>query len=88
MSEKVIYVVMKGLWMKGKMISVLERAMDKLDKGMIIAAVICYYAVNEQTVSFIEKCEDYVRGSFKASHASVANICCVSRRGPLSREDG
>jgi hypothetical protein len=46
-SEKVIYVVMNGLWMKGKMLSVLERAMDKLDKGMIITTVICHYAVNE-----------------------------------------
>jgi hypothetical protein len=53
-SEKVIYAVMKGLWMKGKTIYVLERAMDKLDKGIIIAIVICHYAVNEQAVRFIE----------------------------------
>jgi hypothetical protein len=38
---------MKGLWMKGKAISVLETALDKLDKGIIVAAVICHCAVNE-----------------------------------------
>jgi hypothetical protein len=33
--------------MKGKATSVLERALDKVDKGMIVAAVICHCAVNE-----------------------------------------
>jgi hypothetical protein len=32
---------------KGKAISVLEKAMDKLDKGMIAAAVGCHCADNE-----------------------------------------
>jgi hypothetical protein len=38
---------MKGLWMKGKAICVLERALNRLDKGMVVAAVICHCAVNE-----------------------------------------
>jgi hypothetical protein len=78
-----MYMLKTSLRIKRKVLALLEKVLDNLDRGIRLAAVGQHNNVNLLMILFTNENEDMNRGSIVASALLGAKISCVIHHGPF-----